>query len=98
MSTLEPEDIYEYQQRRQIRVIETTTQQRNQETQQLFESIRPLLDQGYSYMAACIQIGHTTKKAASGSYRNGWFRDLKEYGAKEGYPYKDYSGKRRVKQ
>ena len=78
-----------------IRVIETSTSERNKETQRLFNLIQPLLDNGYTYMTACIKVGHITKDVANGSYRNGWFRDLKEYGESEGYPYSEYSGKRR---
>ena len=78
-----------------IKVIEQTTRERNEETKALFDAIRPLLDEGYSYMTACVKIGHVDEVASHGQYGNGWFKDLKKYGATQGYDYKDYKGKRR---
>ena len=39
-----------------IKVIEQSTDERNEETKQLFEQIKPLLDKGHTYMSACIEI------------------------------------------
>ena len=76
-----------------ITVITQTTEERNQETKDLFEQIRPLLDEGYSYMTACIMIGRADKKLRNHYYSYGWFKDLKAYGKTQGYDYKDYGGK-----
>lgn len=78
-----------------ITIIEQSTSERNQETRELFESIRPLLDKGYSYMTACVKVGRVSNSTRNGQYGFRWFRDLKEYGAEQGYPYNEYSGKRR---
>ena len=74
-----------------ITVISQTTEERNQETRLLFNQIRPYLDKGYNYTSALKRIGRlgTHHKV----YQTAWFRDLKEYGATQGYPYKDYNGK-----
>lgn len=80
-----------------ITVIEQTTEERNNETKTLFEQIRPLLDQGYGYNSALIKIGKIPRESRSGYYRQGWYRDLKEYGESQGYPYIEYSGRGRKK-
>ena len=77
-----------------ITVIEQSTSERKEETRQLFESIQPLLDEGYGYMSACVKIGRVTR-SRNGQYGYRWFRDLREYGESQGYPYNEYSGKGR---
>ena len=79
-----------------ITVIEQTTAERRAETIQLFNAIRPLLDTGYTYMKALIQIGYIPPETANWAYSSGWFKDLKEYGASKGYPYHEYKGKGKV--
>ena len=76
-----------------ITVIEQTTAERQEETKQLFEQIKPLLDEGYSYMTACIMIGKCEHKTRTVQYSRSWFSDLKEYGETQGYPYHKYNGK-----
>lgn len=78
-----------------ITVIEQSTEERKRETRELFESIRPLLDKGYSYMTACVMVGRCKNSLKNNYYTNGWFNDLKEYGKSRGYPYAKYSGKKR---
>ena len=79
-----------------ITVIEQTTSERQEETRQLFEQIRPLLDDGYGYMSALVQIGRVTKTGSRcGYYRHAWFLDLRAYGESQGYDYETYSGKKR---
>ena len=78
-----------------ITVIEQSTDERKQETQELFEQIRPLLDKGYSYMTACVMVGRCKDNLKNNYYTNGWFHDLKEFGKSQGYPYAKYSGKKR---
>ena len=76
-----------------ITVISQSTAERKQETIDLFNQIKPYLDKGIGYMNACIQIGRCQKNLRNHYYQCGWFRDLKEYGASQGYPYHKYSGK-----
>lgn len=78
-----------------ITVIEQSTAERNKETRQLFEQIRPLLDDGYGYMPALIKIGVVPEHLRRHVYTTAWFRDLKEYGESQGYDYDTYSGKGR---
>ena len=75
-----------------ITVITQTTAERNQETKELFEQIKPLLDEGYSYMTACIMVGKANKKLRNRYYSYGWFKDLKAYGKTQGYPYDKHNG------
>ena len=78
-----------------ITVIEQSTSERNEETVNLWETIRPLLDKGYSYMGACIHIGKVPPNTRNSYYKKQWFRDLREYGESMGYDYQKYSGKGR---
>ena len=73
-----------------ITVISQTTAERRQETIDLFNEIKPYLDDGYSYTSALIKIGRTQKK--NRVYQQAWFRELKEYGESQGYPYSEYNG------
>ena len=78
-----------------ITVISQTTQERDEETRRLFESIKPYLDDGYSYTSALKKVGRINSKAKGYYYGQGWFRELKEYGESQGYAYTEYSGKGR---
>lgn len=78
-----------------ITVISQTTQERNEETRRLFESIRPLLDDGYSYTSALKKLGKINNNAKGYYYGQAWFRELREYGETQGYKYREYSGKGR---
>lgn len=78
-----------------ITVIEQSTSERNEETVSLFNQIKPLLDNGFSYMGACIHIGRVPLKTRNSYYKKQWFRDLREYGESMGYDYQKYSGKGR---
>lgn len=73
-----------------ITVIETSTDERMEETSDLFGRIKPLLDAGYSYMGALVEIGEVEPSNRHGVYNRGWFMDLKRYGAEHGYPYHKY--------
>lgn len=77
-----------------IKVICQTTGEREAETQKLFEQVKPLLDDGYSYNRA-VRVVKQTKTSYVSHYR--WFKDLLKYGESQGYPYKDYqTSKRRI--
>ena len=78
-----------------IKVIMQNTEERNKETMELFNNIKPLLDEGYGYMSACVKIGRCEKKNTHGSYNRKWFKDLRRYGEEQGYSYYEYSGKGR---
>jgi len=77
-----------------ITVIEQTTEERNQETRTLFETIKPYLDEGYGYRAALNKAGRI-QNGSGGYYRQAWFRELITYGETQGYPYNQYKGRRR---
>jgi hypothetical protein len=74
-----------------IRVIQQTTAERNQETQELFQQIRPYLDQGYGYYTAVRKATGRTPN----NYKNGWYRALIDYGETQGYHYYRQKGGRR---
>ena len=74
-----------------IKVISQTTAQRREETKELFRSIQPLLDEGYSYSSALIKVGRVGYSPAL--IHRAWFRELIEYGGTQGYDYNDYVGK-----
>ena len=76
-----------------ITVVSQSTSERRDEAKQLFEQIKPLLDEGYSYMSACVLIGRCKNHLKHQYYKYGWFKDLKEHGEAMGYPYSKYSGK-----
>ena len=71
-----------------ITVIEQSTSEREAETRELFNQIRPYLDKGYTYKTALVKVGRIS------STRNlnirGWVKDLIDYGESEGYRYGDY--------
>ena len=72
-----------------IKVIVQSTSDREQETIQLFERIRPYLDMGYTYASSLRLIGRISPKSRVNRNR-GWFRDLVDYGESQGYRYGDY--------
>ena len=70
-----------------ITVISQNTKERKEETRELFEQIRPYLDEGYSYNSAIRQV----KKNAHGNYSGlGWYRDVVQYGESQGYPRREH--------
>lgn len=73
-----------------ITVISQDTAERKKETIELFDKIRPLLDDGYSYTTALRKIGRIRHSRV---FQRGWFRDLIDYGATQGYAYDDYKGR-----
>ena len=91
MSMLEPEDIALWEERKKIRIVEMSTAEREAETRELFEAIKPLLDKGYTYNKALRKV----KNLRSLNTNNAWYRDVIKYGESQGYPKEDYSYKRR---
>ena len=70
-------------------IISKNTAERKQETMKLFESIKPYLDQGYSFRQSLQKIGRITSSGGFNMH-TGWGRDLIEYAHTQGYPYNDY--------
>ena len=75
-----------------IRVICESSNQRKELAKKNFEKIKPFLDKGMIYSNACIHAGLVDD--SKGSWRTySWYKDIVSYGEKQGYPYKNYSGK-----
>ena len=74
-----------------ITIISQSTAEREKETKELFEKIKPLLDQGMIYSAAVMKVKNLPY--AFNRNKQAWFRDLVAYGESQGYDYDDYSGK-----
>ena len=64
-----------------ITVIEQSTSERKAETKELFEQCQPYLDKGWSLNKAVTEA--TNRKPTNS--KNGWYRDLIEYAASQGY-------------
>ena len=77
-----------------IGIISQSTVERENETKDLFEEIKPLLDDGWIYSNAVKKVkGIDDKKLCFNRYQQAWFRDLVDYGETQGYRWEDYSGK-----
>ena len=76
-----------------ITIISQTTAERQQETIELFEQIRPLLDQGMIYSAAVMKVRNISYHFNRN--KQAWFRDLVDYGESQGYAYEDHCGKKK---
>lgn len=70
-----------------ITIVEQSTSDRKQETQELFNKVKPFLDEGYCYRESLIQVGRITRNSHLNA-RRGWFRSLIDYGAVFGYDYR----------
>ena len=75
-----------------IKVIEQSTEDRNRETRELFQKVKPLVDEGWAFRQAVL---HITGKQSIGTQKRGWYRDLCDYAKQQGYNPKDYEWKRR---
>ena len=73
-----------------IRVIQQTTAERKAETKALFEQVKPMLDNGYSFRQALIELGYCVTNT-----RNGRYRDLVAYAKTQGYNYNEYKWRKR---
>lgn len=76
-----------------ITIVSQSTKERNKETKELFNQIKPLLDKGMIYSKA-IKIVKGLPEDYSLT-RRAWYHDLLNYGESQGYPYKNHSGKSR---
>ena len=63
-------------------VIERTDKDLEDETKELFQSIKPYLDDGVSFTRALINVGKGRNT------RSRWYRDIREYTIQQGYEIK----------
>lgn len=70
-------------------VICKTSEERDKETKELFEQMKPYLLEGKSY-AQAVMIVKNTKTSYS---HTRWFKDLVKYGESQGYPKNDFTQK-----
>ena len=73
-----------------IRVIQQSTAERNRETRNLFERMKPLVDDGYSFRQALMKLGYTVSNP-----HHGWYKDLVDYAKTQGYDHYDYKWRRK---
>lgn len=74
-------------------IIERTTEDCHNETVDLFNQIKPLLDNGESYSSACkIVLGKTSIGA-----QLAWYKELIQYGESQGYHYTDHKRKKQTR-
>ena len=71
-----------------ITVISQTTAEREAETIKLFNQIKPLLDNGYSYSRAVREVCNIPPRTNMAS--SSWYKSLIRYGETQGYLRKDY--------
>ena len=69
-----------------ITVKTSSSKERDDEIKELFDKMKPYLDEGYSYHKALNEIKQTNVSYA----QRRWYRDLVEYGESQGYPYKEF--------
>ena len=65
-----------------ISIVEQSTAERGQETRELFDKVKPFLDEGLSYDKALKQAGLMT---ANSWKQRAYTRDLVDYAKKQGY-------------
>lgn len=65
-----------------IKIIEQSTDERMKETQELFNKVKPFLDEGYSYDKALKKAGLMT---ANSWKQRAYTREIVEYAKKQGY-------------
>ena len=63
-------------------IIERTDKDLENETRELFEKIKPYLDDGVSFTKALINVGKGRNT------RSRWYKDIREYTIQQGYEIK----------
>lgn len=77
-----------------MNVICQSTCEREKETRDLFNQIRPLLDEGYGYRGAVLRVkGIMDKRYPLANL--GWYKDVVAYGDSVGYSKRVYREDRR---
>lgn len=66
-----------------LKVIEQTTEERKNETRQLFKKIKPFLEEGYSYNKSLVKAGLMHHKRSW--VNTARTRDVIAYAKKQGY-------------
>ena len=69
-----------------ITVVCQSTSERQKETEELFQEIKPYLDEGFTYNQSLVKVGKITANTHL-NIKTGWFRHLVEYGKSQGYDY-----------
>ena len=64
-------------------IIETTTEERRQETIQLYNKCKPYLDKGYSLHRAAWKV----RGQKPNNTKNGWYKELIDYSISQGFDY-----------
>ena len=72
-----------------IKVISENTAERRERVKKNFLLIKPLLDEGYNYIYACMEVGLCNTRNVGGKR---WFRDIVEYGESQGYLHINHTG------
>mgnify|MGYP007133708690 CR=1 FL=1 len=75
-----------------IKVIETTTEERMGEAEELFHKLIPLLAEGYNFND-CVKKLKGLPKNYTLSCNRGWYRDLTDLCKSHGINPRDFSGK-----
>ena len=65
-----------------IKVIEKTTQQRKEETVELFNEVKPLLDEGIPFYKAVKKVKNLSH---FGFANQAWYREVRDYAKSQGY-------------
>jgi len=73
-------------------IIERTQKDLHNETIQLFQQIKPLLDKGESYHSACKLVRNTSTIGST----HAWYKRLLKYGESQGYPPAEYKRKKKT--
>ena len=75
-----------------IKVICQSTKEREQEIIDLFNKVKPYLDDGCSYRLALIKV--LGKESNSSFSHFSWYKEFMEYADAHGYPKSEYRYKR----
>ena len=76
-----------------IKVISQSTHERRMETVDLFNKIKPFLDEGFIYSSAVARVILGEGVSNNNLSQYAWYKELVEYGESQGYSYVEYSGK-----
>lgn len=74
-----------------ISVVETSSEERTKEMKEIFEKMRPYLDNGFSYTKAYQMISGLRHNSFSQRW---WWKELVKYGESQGYDKNNYDKRR----
>ena len=75
-----------------FKVISQSTKEREQETIDLFNKVKPYLDDGFSYRLAIMKV--LGKKPSNSFGGASWYKEFIDYADAHGYPKSEYRYKR----